>query len=120
MTNPAPDPKRSKKSLIAIGVLAYIAGFFFYSVAWNPDSAAEVFLVPLFVSSVAVVVYVALGAILPPKWHLSVFSVGALIICLWSWNTPKTWQECVLAETKAAKTDAAANQIIRICRQRFR
>lgn len=120
MTTPTPDPKKSKKSLIAIGILAYVAAFVSYSVAWNVATITEAWLAPLFFSVVAVVVYVALGAILPPKWHLGVFSVGALVICLWSWNTPKTWQECVLAETKAAKTDAAANQIIRICRERFR
>ena len=120
MTTPTPDPKNSKKSLIAIGILAYVAAFFLYSVAWDVQPLSWAFLAPLFVSLVAVIVYSALGAILPDKWHLSVFSIGALIICLWSWNTPKTWQECVLAETRAAKTDAAANQIIRICRERFR
>lgn len=119
MLLPTPDPKNSTKSLIALFILAYVAAFLLYSVAWN-TRPPESFLVPLFVSFVAVIVYSALGAILPAKWHLTVFSVGALIICLWSWNTPKTWQECVLAETKAAKTDAAANQIIRICRDRFR
>ena len=120
MTAPAPDPKSSKKSLIAIGVLAYVAAFFLYSVAWDVTTQTEIWLAPLLLSLVAVVVYVALGAILPSKWHLGVFSVSALIVCIWSWNTPKTWQECVLAETKTAKTDAAANQIIRICRDRFR
>lgn len=120
MTTPTPDPKNSKKNLIAIGVLAYVAAFFLYSVAWDVTTKTEIWLAPLLFSVVAVVVYVALGAILPPKLHLGVFSVGALIICLWSWNTPKTWQECVLAETRAAKTDAAANQIIRICREKFR
>jgi hypothetical protein len=120
MSNPTPDLKSSKKSLIAIGILAYVAAFFLYSAAWNVQPLSWAFLAPLSFSLVAVIVYSALGAILPPKWHLSVFSVGALVICLWSWNTPKTWQECVLAETKTAKTDAAANQIIRICREKFR
>lgn len=119
MTTPTHGSKNSKKTLAAVAILAYVVSFVFFSIAWNV-SPPHAWLVPLFFSLVAVVVYVALGAILPPKWHLGVFGVSALIICLWSWNTPKTWQECVLAETKAAKTDAAANQIIRICRQRFR
>lgn len=119
MTSPQQEPEKSGKDMIGIAILAYVAGFFFYSVAWK-ESGVLILIAPLFISAVAVVVYVALGAVLPSKWQLNVFIAGALIICLWSWNTPKTWQECVLAETKAAKTDAAANQIIRICRERFR
>lgn len=119
-SSPTPDPKNSMKRLLAIGVLAYLVAFFLFSAAWNLQSLSWSLLAPLFISLVAVVVYVALGVILPSKWQLIVFSVGALIICIWSWNIPKTWQDCFLAETKAAKTDATARHIIRICKERFK
>ena len=118
MTTPASDTKGSKKKLIAIALLAYIAAFLLFG-SEDFSTWAQVFLVPLIISILAVIIYVALGAVLPPKLHLIVFFGGALAISLWYWSIPKSAQECILKEMKSAQTDSAASQIRYACQKKY-
>lgn len=75
---------------------------------------------PFFISLISVVIYAALGSVLPPKWQSIVFFGSAFVVCIFSWNATKTVSEYVIKEAKSAQIPYAVTVIEEACISRYR
>lgn len=108
-----------RKQIIAISILSYIATFLLYSINYGEDPR-DIFGVPLIFSIIGAITFSSIRAVLPSSWVLPTFLIASLLVGGWYWNTPKTFQECVLKEIKSAQNKSATDAVIGMCRQKFR
>ena len=111
-----------KKAVVAVAVLTYIAVYCFYSIRYLRfvDEQTYAFILPLFFSIIAVIVFLCLRALVSAKW-LPVVCCGVLALIVgWYWNTPFNYRECAVAGMKDARTPFAAEQIRQICEGKFK